>query len=49
MPKLPDTINSITLPDEWSETLDGRNFVIADDGFGDDRIIVSVFLHFLHL
>lgn len=43
LPKIPKTTDEIRLPDEWSKTIDGKNFVIADDGIGNDRIIVSIF------
>lgn len=43
LPRIPKTIDDITLPDQWSKTVDGKNFIIADDGIGNDRIIVSIF------
>ena len=38
MPKLPQRLSDIVLDGEWTETLDGRDFLLANDG--DEKILV---------
>lgn len=39
LPRVPHNRQDIVLEGEWAETLDGRNFILADDG-RDDRLII---------
>ena len=43
IPKLPKTISDIKIDGQWSKTENGENFLLCDDGIGQNRIIVSLF------
>ena len=39
LPKLPHTMAEVLLPEEWTTTEDGRNFLLANDG-EEERILI---------
>lgn len=39
LPKIPHTRAELNITEEWATTVDGRNFVVADDGL-DDRLLI---------
>lgn len=41
LPPLPRSVGEIRIEGQWSQTVDGRNFLLCDSGTGNDRIIVS--------
>lgn len=47
LPPLPRSVAEIRIYGQWSQTVDGRNFLLCDSGTGNDRIIVST--HFFLL
>lgn len=45
IPSLPSSLDTLKIDGVWQKTTDGRQFVLADNGSGVDRIIVSKIIH----